>query len=286
MVGAWGVAASDDGGGSYAVTPLWGDYHYEIKGVTPLATPGSRQSGAPACGLDAALCDGAVVVGTDATREHLHAWWTNDGGRSWSGGVPLPQPSDGVGVSRVAGVLAVGADGDVTGDALAVLGRGLVYRTRDGGRTWAAVGRLPILLGGASHVTRHALLGPDGHVWATTTRNGSDQSEAFVFRSAEPAAAAFPVAAEPSGEAAPLGVTVRPNPASVAVTVAVSLAAPSALTVSVYDALGRRVATLYDGPARDTVSLSADTSAWPAGVYRVVGTAGPEQASAALAVAR
>ena len=64
-----GVAASDDGGASYAVTPLYGDYHYEIAGVTALATPGSAQSGTPSCGLaDTALCDGAVAVGVDAAE--------------------------------------------------------------------------------------------------------------------------------------------------------------------------------------------------------------------------
>jgi hypothetical protein len=279
-----GVATSDDGGASYGPTPLWGVYAF-VRGLEPLATSGSTQSGAPSCGLaDGSLCDGAVAVGVDATAPDLQALWTNDGGRTWSAPVPLPQPNDGVALGRVAGVVALAPGPDGLGRAVAVLGRGLVYATADGGRTWAAVGRLPP--GDAGHSARLVRLGPDGHLWVSMRFNSSVGE--WVYRSAEPAAAAFPVAGEtPPGASSDVGVSVRPNPAGGRVEVLLTLAEGGPARVVVVDALGREVAVVLDGEAAaGERPVSADVSSWPAGVYVVRATAGGRVASARLVVAR
>ncbi|HEX8385601.1 MAG TPA: T9SS type A sorting domain-containing protein [Rubricoccaceae bacterium] len=287
MAGEWGVAGSDDGGAGYAVSPLYQDGRYQLDGLAALATPGSAQAGPPACDLaDGALCDGAVVVGTDAEAgPDVRAWRSNDGGRTWSGPVVLPQPVDGVGSSSVAGVVAVGAGPDGLGRAVAVLGRGLVYTTRDGGQTWAAVGRLPVVLGGASHSARLVRLGPDGHLWVSTLRNGS--SLEWLYRSAEPAEAAFVVAGESGPTGAPsAGVSVRPNPAGGRVEVVLSHAGGGPVRVVVLDALGREVAVLLDGEAADERTVAVDVSGWPTGVYVVRATAGDRVETTRLTVVR
>lgn len=251
IAGNWGVAASDDGGASVAVTPIWGDFRFLVDGLVAVATPGSVQTGAPACGLpDTTQCDGAVAIGIDATGPDVRAWWTNDGGRSWSAPVRLPEPQDGVANGYTAGVVALSPGADGLGRAITVLGRGVVYATDDGGQTWEAVGRLPT--GSIGHSTRLVRLGPDGHLWVTTTINGS--SRQWMWSSAEPAEAAFVVASSPAPPIASTlaEVSVRPNPSAGEAVVVVSLARPAEVTAEVTDALGRVVATLGGG-------------AWPAG---------------------
>ena len=285
MAGSWGVAASDDGGASYAVTPLWGDYLYDAYSVIPFATPGSVQSGAPDCGqTDPALCDGAVVLGIDATQEYLRAWSTKDGGRTWSESVPLPQPYDGVGVSATAGIVAFAPRSDGLGRALVVGRRGVLYRTTDGAQSWEAIGRMPVQLVGPSHQMRHAQLGPDGHLWVATLRNGAFGD--FVYRSAEPAEAALVVSGEPAPPAVGVRLTVRPNPSAGRVAVTLELDAPAEATVAVYDARGRRVAVLHEGPASGRLALAFDSATHPSGVYVVRARAGGATASARLTVAR
>ena len=268
MAGAWGVAASDDGGTSYEVTPLWGDYAYRGQAVTALATPGSVQSGAPACGLEPTLCDGAVVVGGSPTSGYHQAWWTNDGGRTWSAGTPLPEPNDGVGVSATAGIIALAPGADGLGQALVLGWRGVLYRTLDGAATWEAVGRMPLYLGSPSHSARYAKLGPDGHLWVATVRNGPVPD--YVYRSVEPAEAALVVSGEASPGAAGAQLTVRPNPSSGRVVVTLALEAPAAAELSVYDAVGRRVAVLHEGPLGAGVhGFTVDASRWAPGIYTV-----------------
>ncbi len=285
--GNWGVAASDDGGASVATTPIWGDFRFAVDGLAPLATPGSAQTGAPACGLpEPVLCDGAVAVGIDATAPHVRAWRTSDGGRSWSEPVPLPEPADGVGTSLTAGVVALSPGPDGLGRAITIGGRGIVRRTDDGGQTWAVIGRMPVRLGGASHFTRLLRLGPDGHLWVSTTMNGPERE--WLYRSVEPAEAAFVVA----GESAPAGegvrLDVRPNPSAGGVAVRLTLPAPTASVVaSVVDALGRRVGVLHDGPlSAGAHELALTASALAPGVYVVQVRVRPEGGAAAWTAVR
>ena len=286
MAGNWGIAASPDGGERYAVTPIWGDYLFQVDGLAALATPGSKQASTPSCGIaDTALCDGAVAVGLDATAPDMRAWRTNDGGRTWSAPVPLPEPYDGVGNGYTAGVVAVGTGADGLGRAITVLGRGVVYATADGGQTWQTVGRMPLDLSLGVHWPQLVRLGPDGHLWVSTIINGPEAE--WMYRSAEPGSAAFPVAGEVAPAVSPdVGISVRPNPAGGRVEVVLSLAKAQAVRVVVIDALGREVAVVLDGEAVGERVLGVDTGSWPAGVYVVRATAGTAAASARLVVVR
>lgn len=267
--GNWGVAASDDGGASVATTPIWGDFRFVVDGLAALATPGSTQTGTPACGLaDPTLCDGAVAVGIDATAPSVRAWRTTDGGRSWSEPVLLLEPADGAAAAYVVGVVDLGLGADGLGRAITVLGRGVIYATDDGAQTWDVIGRLPVRLGGASHYPHLVRLGPDGHLWVSTTINGSTRE--WMYRSVEPAEAAFIV----SGESLPVGegvrLAVRPQPAFHRIVINVAASSPAADAVLVvYDALGREIARLHEGPLAREASFETETGSWAPGVYVV-----------------
>ncbi len=278
-----GVLGADDGGAAYLRTPLWGGYY--LHALAPLATPGSAPTGAPACGLsEPALCDGAVAVGIATQVPGVRAWRTNDGGRTWSEAVALPEPDDGVGTSLSAGVVALPPGPDGLGRAITIGGRGIVRRTVDGGQTWDVIGRLPVRLGGASHVARLVRLGPDGHLWVSTTINGPERE--WLYRSTKPAAVAFVVAGEPPPSGAPgFGVSVRPNPARGVAEVTLLPGASGRVVVTVLDALGREMAR-READAASEPSLTVDTGSWPAGVYTVRAATGAGVATARLTVVR
>lgn len=74
------------------------------------------------------------------------------------------------------------------------------------------------------------------------------------------------IADDPAG--APAQLTVAPNPARRAATVRLA-GVTGAATVALYDALGRRVALVHDGPVASEASFALDVSRLPAGVYVV-----------------
>ena len=92
---------------------------------------------------------------------------------------------------------------------------------------------------------------------------GEGSGSAYVFQLA-PAVA---------NETAPTGeVTLAsvPNPAHGAMTVTLLVPTAQSVTVEVFDAIGRRVATLHNGPAAaGPLPLSLDASGLPSGVYVV-----------------
>ena len=74
------------------------------------------------------------------------------------------------------------------------------------------------------------------------------------------------VPSEPGPEGAAFGIdAVYPNPAAGRATVAFT--AGGVARLDVFDALGRRVAVLWDGPARPGLTATLDAAALPAGVY-------------------
>ena len=74
------------------------------------------------------------------------------------------------------------------------------------------------------------------------------------------------VPSEPGPVGSAFGIdAVYPNPAAGRATVAFS--AGGAARLDVFDALGRRVATLHDGPAQPGLTATLDTASLPAGVY-------------------
>lgn len=82
-------------------------------------------------------------------------------------------------------------------------------------------------------------------------------------------------------------VTARPNPARGRASVRVALPTARAARVAVYDVLGRRVATLHDGPlAVGEHPFALDAGTLRAGVYLVRVEAGGDVRTRALTVAR
>lgn len=94
------------------------------------------------------------------------------------------------------------------------------------------------------------------------------------------------VASEAPPDAQGFPLTLSPNPARTATALSVVLPGSGAVRIVAYDALGREVAVLHDGPAAETLSLRVDASAWPVGVYVVRAEAGDRTATARLVVAR
>jgi acyl-homoserine lactone acylase PvdQ len=83
----------------------------------------------------------------------------------------------------------------------------------------------------------------------------------------------------------PFGIrAVYPNPSAGQATVA--FAAEGEATVEVFDALGRRVAVLWDGPVAADATAGLDAGALPSGVYLVRLTAGERRQSRTFVIAR
>ena len=96
-----------------------------------------------------------------------------------------------------------------------------------------------------------------------------------------------------SSEAAPPAAALRiaslgPNPARASVALAVETGGAEALTVALYDVLGRRVAVLHDGPVAPgaTLDLRADVEGLPAGAYLVRAAGAGRSVARALTVVR
>ena len=86
---------------------------------------------------------------------------------------------------------------------------------------------------------------------------------------------------------ASFGVRAFPNPASGDLGVEVAMEAPGALTVELFDVLGRRVATLHDGEAgAGRQRLSVDVRGVPAGVYVVRAASGGRTQTVRVTVTR
>ncbi len=89
------------------------------------------------------------------------------------------------------------------------------------------------------------------------------------------------------GGALALAVAVGPNPVRGLARVTYSVPGPSAVRVSVFDALGREVAVLAEGPRGPGAYQAAlDGAALPAGVYVVRAAVGSEVRTASVTVVR
>jgi hypothetical protein len=217
-------------------------------------------------------------------------WISDDAGETWTAGANLWEPVDGPGNPAAMGIYALPEPGEsdrgAGGRAVAVLGRGHIYQTTDGGDTWALVGRAPEMEtaenGNSATFVGATALGPDNRLYIGVTRTGPGL--AWMYRTAEP----FFVA----GSSAPSSVTglslsVRPNPSDGRVTVAIVAEASEAVRVSVLDALGREVAVVYEGPISSRLELPVETARLPPGVYVVrASVAGRADVTARFTVAR
>jgi hypothetical protein len=92
---------------------------------------------------------------------------------------------------------------------------------------------------------------------------GTSTGRAYLF------AGAAGVDAEPGPDGL-LGFDVVPNPARAGASLTLTLDRPEAVTAALYDALGRRVAVLHDGPlGAGPHAFPLDAARLPAGVYVV-----------------
>lgn len=95
------------------------------------------------------------------------------------------------------------------------------------------------------------------------------------------------VANETDNQSARLALKAWPNPAAASAVLEVAVPQPGDLEVAVFDAVGRRVAVLHDGPASmGTLRLEVDTSALPPGVYVMRASSRSAVTSRRLVVAR
>lgn len=106
-------------------------------------------------------------------------------------------------------------------------------------------------------------LDPSG---ATDSRTSAGDSDVFV--TAFPSVMALP--AEDAGPEAAFSLSAPyPNPASETARLSLTVGAAQHVHAAAFDALGRRVGVLFDGPVSEGVSLSLDVGGLPAGVYLV-----------------
>ena len=228
-------------------------------------------------GVDGGFGARAVWMGGISTQPHIRCWTSDDGGATWqdrSGG--LPQPQDGVG-GAAAGILPL--DGS---SALAVLGRGIIYRTDDGGDAWTVVGRVPDIV--SNTLLLDAVLGPDGRMYVALSHTGT-MPLTWTYRTEE--VVGLPVGAAPAPEpASGLRLRVRPNPSSSSAEVAVS-GTRGPVWLTVVDAQGRTVA-VQEGEAApgERASFRVATAGWAAGVYVVRAESAGAGATAQLVVVR
>ena len=130
---------------------------------------------------------------------------------------------------------------------------------------------------------RALALGPDGGVLLAGSRAAGSSYEVLLARYR----GGSPVSTATAPGDGGLAVTTRPNPAAGRAEVSVALPAAAHARAEVFDALGRRVAGVWDGPlAAGTTPLALDVGAWPPGVYVVRVVAAGRVTSAPLTVAR
>lgn len=78
-----------------------------------------------------------------------------------------------------------------------------------------------------------------------------------------------PLSAEPTGPAEAFSLAAYPSPSRGPVRLAVLLPEPGAVTVSVFDLLGRLVHTTTEGPVAGEGHVELDATGWPPGVYLI-----------------
>ncbi len=168
---------------------------------------------------------------------------SSDGGSTWVHlNTGLPSTS----------VRALVADAD--GGVYAGTGSG-VFHLRNGSETWEAVNS------GLTNLSVHALtIAPDGTLWAGT--------EGGAFRSAPPQ----PTSVESVSDEVPRAIALGPNypnPFNPSTTIPFSTVATGPVTLKVYDALGREVATLFNEERLPAGQYTAtwNATARPSGVY-------------------
>ena len=210
-------------------------------------------------GAIAVAAGGAVVVGASGV-----GYRSADGGQTWrTVDFGFAQPWYELDVLRRSpdGQLFAGADAGPP-----------VLRSLDDGQTWAPVADgLP-----AARPAVDVAVGADGVVWTALGAAGLYRTAASTF-----------VADAPAPEAVPFALSLAPNPARAGAVVTLTLGTAADVSVTVHDALGRRVAVLFDGlAARGTHTVRLGAGELAPGVYVVRVASGGRVATQRLVVAR
>jgi hypothetical protein len=255
--GFGGIAYSDDDGRSWQPTALYGGLAYGAWSSTRIA------HGAYAGRLLAVVERGAP------------------------GGSPtgLYQSTDGitwVRLSDIPGEAAFGVRLLAAPDGVVYAYEGRIeaqplWRSVDGGASWVNLG--PVWTEWPALVEDVAV-GPEGRLWAACSGGGFSGYDGGVFRTVDPVVRV-------SREEVPvlpgkplIEWSLYPNPSAGASTVTLTLAAATTVEVTVYDVLGRKVASLSEGRLSAGMHrLSVDVSTLPAGLYLVRATVDDRQVS-------
>jgi hypothetical protein len=242
-----GLAYTDDGGASWALSSLWDPFALAVYDLVRLPLGSAEEPPAGSSGR-------RLLASVDGPCCPERIWASDDDGATWA-----PLSALGPYSSRV--LLAyVGETESGPETVFAVTTYSDVWRSGDGGRTWEEVGNI---YPGEPTRVNDLVVGPDGRLYVAQNRAGSPVPSNGVYRTAAPVV----VASEAGPEAMNASeLAVYPNPSRSAAggaTVALTLAEPEEVRVAVYDVLGRAVAVLHEGP------LAAGTArlALPAGVY-------------------
>ena len=261
-----GIAVSDDGGATWRRSALWGPFRWYVNGFVQ-AEPGSPAALGTASPAQA-LGDTLFASARDFQSGHPVVLASTNG-QAWAVRHEFEVFADPVLALGPDGALWVGATQRATARFPTVL-----WRSADGGRTWA-----PTQSGYDAYQGVSALVsGRDGRMYLA---GGSG-----VWRTR---ASVVLVSEAPEAAEAPPGVslTVHPNPSSGRVSVSLTLSGPSRAKVVVYDALGREVAVLLDGPLGGGAhTVAFDGVSLPGGVYVVRAAVTPEGGTAARALVR
>jgi len=181
--------------------------------------------------------------------------------------------------------------GDVDGDGdldlmMATVANGLAMYYNDGAGTFTFPHRLGVYWGPWSPVyddfNGDGI--PDLAMLTSMPPSGIGREIAIL-----PGRTGVPTAVNPaapsSGDPALLTLVVAPNPVRGRATVTLTLGQRAAVRVVVYDALGRRVAALHDGPVDSgSHALALDAGSLAPGVYIVRATGAASAASARVVV--
>jgi photosystem II stability/assembly factor-like uncharacterized protein len=241
-----GLAYSDDGGETWQLSNLWEPFLYYAWDLERMPA-GSAAPGRLFTGIFDEVASSSIYRSDDdgATWERVRDFG-NQIGRTevrWAG----------------------------AGTLYGVVSGGPVWRSDDAGATWQQVGDLDEVVGADTSLD-DVEVGPEGRLWVAVDRAGPVGEPDGIWRTVAP----VPVAAEgaPDGstpEAASFRLgAAYPNPTRGAATVPVVVPEAAEVRVTVYDVLGRAVATLHDGRlAVGTHGLAFDAGKLPAGVYAV-----------------